>query len=89
LWVWFFLAAFSIGRLRMVVLVPPPFLFASVLEVAGVVMGWWWLKERGGKVVVVGGAKVFVFVPWWSCFMGREGLVTFGWFWCLEPEVLG
>ncbi|KAK2422425.1 hypothetical protein QL285_032960 [Trifolium repens] len=66
----------------MLVLVPLPFLFVSVLVVPGVVMGWWWLEERGGEVVVVGGAKVFVvFVPWWSCFMGKKGLVFSFLFW--------
>jgi hypothetical protein len=71
-----FLAVFFVGRLRMMVLVPLPFLFLSVLVDAGVVMGWWWLEERGGEVVEVGGAKVFaVFFPWWSCFMGQKGLV--------------
>ncbi|KAK2420077.1 disease resistance protein RPV1 [Trifolium repens] len=52
-----FSGRFSVVRLRMLVLVPLPFLFVSVLVVPGVVMGWWWLEERGGEVVVVGGAK--------------------------------
>lgn len=43
-----------------------------------------------GLVVVVGGRVSGGFSGGRGgvVFMGQEALVTFGWFWCLEPEVI-